>query len=171
MADALTSAACLFVCLQHDEPMGRRHSWSHGSRWRTRYCTVAHWSQILCSETPRFGVKMGDWAYCWTINLHLEFILPNTMKIAKIVAMYKTGNNRLFTNYRPDSLLPHFSKILEKPFNKKLEQFIDKHALLNSSQYMFWYVHWFPPYCSLMFSNKPLRPQTEMKSPSAWFSL
>jgi len=62
---------------------------------------------------------------------------PHKMKIAKVKAMYKTGNNHLFTNYRPVSLLPQFSKILEKLFKKRVEQFIEKHSLLNSNQYGF----------------------------------
>ena len=39
---------------------------------------------------------------------------PNHMKIAKVVPLYKTGDKHQFTNYRPVSLLPQFSKILEK---------------------------------------------------------
>ena len=42
-----------------------------------------------------------------------------------------------FTNYRPVSLLPQFSKILEKLFNNRLEKFIVKHKLLSDSQYGF----------------------------------
>lgn len=39
---------------------------------------------------------------------------PVRMKIAKIIPMYKAGDKHCFTNYRPVSLLPQFSKILEK---------------------------------------------------------
>ncbi|XP_013867620.1 RNA-directed DNA polymerase from mobile element jockey [Austrofundulus limnaeus] len=62
---------------------------------------------------------------------------PNKMKIAKVVPLFKTGNKHLFTNYRPVSLLPQFSKILEKLFNKRLDKFIDKHKLITESQYGF----------------------------------
>ncbi len=48
---------------------------------------------------------------------------PNKMKIAKVIPLYKTGNKHHFTNYRPLSLLPQFSKILEKLFKKKTGQF------------------------------------------------
>ena len=59
------------------------------------------------------------------------------MKIAKVVPLYKAGKKNLFTNYRPVSLLSHFSKILEKLFSKRLNKYIDKFSLLNDSQYGF----------------------------------
>ena len=62
---------------------------------------------------------------------------PNNMKIAKVVPLYKTGDRHQFTNYRPVSLLPQFSKILEKLFNNRLDKFINKHELLSDSQYGF----------------------------------
>lgn len=59
------------------------------------------------------------------------------MKIAKVIPLYKTGNKHHFTNYRPVSLLPEFSQILEKLFNKRLDKFIDQHILLIESLYGF----------------------------------
>lgn len=58
------------------------------------------------------------------------------MKIAKVIPLYKTGNKH-FTNYRPISLLPQFSKIPEKLFNNRLDTFIVKHKFLSDSQYGF----------------------------------
>ena len=59
------------------------------------------------------------------------------MKIAKIIPLFKAGDNANFTNYRPVALLPQFSKVLEKLFCKRLEEFIEKHKLLSESQYGF----------------------------------
>lgn len=59
------------------------------------------------------------------------------MKIVKVILFYKAGNEHHFTNYRPFSLLPQFSKILKKPFNTRVDNFIDKHQLLSDSQYGF----------------------------------
>ncbi len=59
------------------------------------------------------------------------------MKIAKVIPLFKTGDKHLFTNYRPVSLLPQFSKILEKVFNNRLDNFIEKHNLLSDNQYGF----------------------------------
>ena len=48
-----------------------------------------------------------------------------------------SGDKNTFTNYRPVSLLPQFSKILEKIFQIRLEKFIDRNNIISESQYGF----------------------------------
>ena len=59
------------------------------------------------------------------------------MKVAKVIPVFKGNDKQVFTNYRPISLLPQFSKILEKLFNVRLDNFIERHSILNNSQYGF----------------------------------
>ena len=64
-------------------------------------------------------------------------IFPDEMKIAKIIPIYKTGAKDEFNNYRPISLLPQFSKILEKLFDDRLQQFICRNNNLTDCQFGF----------------------------------
>ena len=59
------------------------------------------------------------------------------MKIAKVVPLFKSGEKNVFTNYRPISLLPQLSNILEKLYNEIIDTFLNKHDILSSSQYSF----------------------------------
>ena len=64
-------------------------------------------------------------------------IFPSEMKIAKVIPLIKNGNKSDFSNYRPISLLSQFSKILEKIFNERLQQFLNANNILSNSQYGF----------------------------------
>ena len=78
---------------------------------------------------------MRPWSSC---NLSLKSgIFPDGMKVAKVIPLFKSGDDELFNNYRPVSLLLQFSKILEKAFKKRLDSFINKYNLLSNSQYRF----------------------------------
>ena len=59
------------------------------------------------------------------------------MKIASVIPLFKSGNTKEFANYRPISLLPQFSKILEKMYHSRLMAFIYNNQLLYKSQYGF----------------------------------
>ena len=64
-------------------------------------------------------------------------IFPNSLKIAKIKPIYKKGNKELCENYRPISLLPALSKILEKVMLKQINQYFTTNNLYYNSQYGF----------------------------------
>ena len=72
------------------------------------------------------------------INKSLEQgTVPDQMKLAKVVPIYKANNKQLLTNYRPISLLPNISKILEKVVYRRLNSFLNKYDILSSDQYGF----------------------------------
>ena len=64
-------------------------------------------------------------------------VFPDKMKIAKIVPLFKSGEKNVFTNYRPISLLPQFSNILDKLYNERMDTFLSKHDILSLIQYGF----------------------------------
>ena len=59
------------------------------------------------------------------------------MKLVCMVPLFKSGDKRLFSNYRSVSVLPIFSKFLEKIPYFRLTNNLDKHKLLASNQYGF----------------------------------
>ena len=73
------------------------------------------------------------------INLSLSTgVIPKAMKLAKVVPIFKNkGASTDTSNYRPVSLLPVLSKVLERIVYNRLFQFIVKNKILNKSQYGF----------------------------------
>ena len=63
--------------------------------------------------------------------------LPNNLKIAKVIPIHKAKAKNVFTNYRPISLLPCISKILEKLVYKRVYNVCVKNNVLCNSQYGF----------------------------------
>ena len=62
---------------------------------------------------------------------------PETMKKADIVPLYKSKDEHECTNYRPISLLPTLSKLLEKIMYKRTYSFLENTGQLYNSQYGF----------------------------------
>ena len=64
-------------------------------------------------------------------------IVPDKLKIAKVIPIYKKSNADMFYNYRPVSLLPCFSKILERLVFDRCTDYIDANGILNDKQFGF----------------------------------
>ena len=64
-------------------------------------------------------------------------IFPVQLKIANVVPTYKTGNEHVFSNFRPVSVLPVFSRLLEKLMYNRLMDFITRNKLLYTHQFVF----------------------------------
>lgn len=69
-------------------------------------------------------------------NLSLDTsVFPSKMQIAKVVMLYKKGDHNELGNYRPISVLPIFSRVLEKLIHKRIINFIEKNKLLTQCQF------------------------------------
>ena len=64
-------------------------------------------------------------------------VFPDELKIGKIIPIFKNDDSSLFSNYRPISILPCLSKVLEKLFYSRLFDFLVKFNILNHHQYGF----------------------------------
>jgi hypothetical protein len=63
--------------------------------------------------------------------------VPLQFKIAKVIPVFKSGDNSIMDNYRPISLLSNFSKILEKIVSSRLLFFLDTNNILTKWQFGF----------------------------------
>ena len=59
------------------------------------------------------------------------------MKIAKVIPIHKSADQNLLKNYRPVSLLPAFSKLLEKIMYKKIISYLNSNNIIFKPQYGF----------------------------------
>ena len=64
-------------------------------------------------------------------------IIPNQMKISIVTPIYKSNDKDKFQNYRPISVLPCFSKILERLMYDRLISHLNKYDILFKHQYGF----------------------------------
>ena len=64
-------------------------------------------------------------------------IFPEKLKIAKVIPIFKKGDEELFSNYRPMSILPAISKIIEKVIYQQMYSFFQQNELFYDSQYGF----------------------------------
>ena len=64
-------------------------------------------------------------------------IFPDSLKIVKIIPLYKKGDINSITNYRPISLLLTLSKIFERVILIQLYTYFDDNNVLSEQQYGF----------------------------------
>ena len=75
---------------------------------------------------------------CKIFNKSLEDgVVPTGLKVAKVIPIFKADDRKIVSNYRPISVLPIFSKIIERLVYNRLLDFLNKHNILSSNQYGF----------------------------------
>ena len=84
----------------------------------------------------RIPTSLNLWRILWICLSHKVYF-QKELKLAKVIILFKTGDPMIFSNYRPVSVLPLFSKILENLMYTRLLSFINKYKLLYSYQFEF----------------------------------
>ena len=64
-------------------------------------------------------------------------VFPDLCKLAKVIPIFKKGDHLVCKNYRPISLLPIFSKILEKLIYNRMYSFLNENNLIYNLQFGF----------------------------------
>lgn len=64
-------------------------------------------------------------------------VVPEDLKIANVIPIFKAGETSLPANYRPISLLSALSKVIEKVVNVRLIKYLEHNSLLAENQFGF----------------------------------
>ena len=64
-------------------------------------------------------------------------VFPSAWKTSIVTPLHKNGDTEVVSNYRPISLLPIFSKIIEKIVSNQLTSFLETNKLLSNTQHGF----------------------------------
>ena len=64
-------------------------------------------------------------------------VFPNELKIAKVIPLFKGGESKYLINYRPVSVLPVFSKVLERLMYDRIMEFVKENDVLYNMQFGF----------------------------------
>jgi hypothetical protein len=67
----------------------------------------------------------------------IEGVFPDNLKVAKVIPVFKNGDARSVSNYRPISILSAFSKIAEKIIYVRLEKYLIANSILHKNQFGF----------------------------------
>src|SRR6218665_2679665 len=110
------------------------------ARGRKRLCTtgLTHSKGVddidPCIATP--CIASVAWPLSEIINCYFKTgIVPNALKIAKVVPIFKKGERDNITNYRPISILPYFNKFFEKIMYDRLYNYVDKFKIIFHNQH------------------------------------
>ena len=95
------------------------------------------WDGICCSIIKStYTAFIEPLTHVFNLSL-TQGVFPNELKVARVVPLFKSGNAMIFSNYRPVSVLPVFSKILERLMYSRLLSFVTKYEILYSYQFGF----------------------------------
>lgn len=64
-------------------------------------------------------------------------VFPSALKIAKVVPIHKKGSKQCIENYRPVSLLPAVSKVIERALYNRMMDYLNVHGILTDHQFGF----------------------------------
>ena len=90
-------------------------------------------SKLLKKILPVVSIPL-----CHLFNLSFKTgFIPQNLKIAKVVPVFKSGDQHQFTNYRPISLISNIGKLLEKIVATQMMGYLYSKRILYGHQYGF----------------------------------
>ena len=83
--------------------------------------------ELSCSVLSKPLAKLINFSFS-------EGILPELLKFAKVIPVFKKDDNLDYSNYRPIYLISNIGKLIEK-IHKRLYGFLEKNYLLFEQEY------------------------------------
>lgn len=91
-------------------------------------------STYLVKQIKQFMLK--PLAHIISLSLNTG-VVPEDLKVAKIIPLFKSDDRQCFNNYRPIYILPCFSKVIEKVVYKRIMCHVNNNSILYKHQYGF----------------------------------
>lgn len=109
------------------------------------FAIISNLKNVSSTTSDQISSKLLKMAKCiitpaltHIFNLCFEFgVFPTALKKSIIHPIHKKGNRDSVNNYRPISILPAISKVLEKLINHRLVRYLESEHLLSPRQYGF----------------------------------
>ena len=74
---------------------------------------------------PTFALYLSPLVHILNLSLN-QGVFPSELKIARVIPIYKGGDNMQIKNYRPVSVLAFISKIFERIMYNRIIEFVNK---------------------------------------------
>ena len=92
----------------------------------------------LNKDVLMLGIDNIKGVLIYLVNLSIfQGVFPEELKVANITPVFKADDSKMFTNYRPVSVLTTLSKIFERVMYKRVFDFLDDHNILYEKQFGF----------------------------------
>ena len=92
------------------------------------------WKTSVSLRKVMWMILKVMWKVMWLITLAS---FPDEWKIARVIPLFKSGHRNMPENYRPISILPAISKIMEQILYNQLYNYLTEYGLLSSAQFGF----------------------------------
>ena len=95
-------------------------------------------TQTKCYENYQEKYNFSAYVQLYITNFSFQTgVFPRELKIVNVVPIFKAGDEIVFANYRPVSVLPVFSKVPERLMYNRLIEYINENKLLYKYQFGF----------------------------------
>ncbi|XP_065645662.1 uncharacterized protein LOC136076122 [Hydra vulgaris] len=92
----------------------------------------------ICVNVVKNVYDIIEYPLLHICNLSLKNgVFPDQLKPAKVVPIFKSGDDSIASNYRPGSILSCISKILERIMHNRFYNYLVNYHLLNDNQMVF----------------------------------